>query len=90
MLDPTRPNESQDPPGSSEHERPVARGFGEFSGAYRARWALSHPDMQKRWPPAGRDSESQLRAALAGAQGADEHGRPEAETSSGDTPRRYV
>jgi hypothetical protein len=88
MLDPTRPNESQDPPGSSEHERPVPRGFGEFSGAYRARWALSHPDMQKRWPPSGRDSESQLRAALAGAQGVDE--RPEAETSSGDTPRRHV
>ncbi|HEY5413330.1 MAG TPA: hypothetical protein VIK41_00805 [Gemmatimonadaceae bacterium] len=44
--------------------------------------------MQKRWPPAGRDSESQLRAALAGAQSVDE--RPEAETSSGDTPRRNV
>jgi hypothetical protein len=87
-MDPTRPNESQDPPGSNEHKRPVARGFGEFSGAYRARWALSHPYMQKRWPPAGRDSESPLRAALAGAQGPDE--RPEAETSSGDTPRRYV
>jgi hypothetical protein len=88
MLDTTRPNESQDPPGSSEQERPVARGFGEFSGAYRARWALSHPDMQKRWPPAGRDSESQLRAAVASAQSVDE--RPETETSSGDTPRRYV
>lgn len=87
-MDPTRPNESQDPPGSSELERPAARGFGEFSGAYRARWALSHPDMQKRWPPAGRDSESCLHAALAGAQGVDE--RPDAETSSGDTPRRYV
>jgi hypothetical protein len=88
LVDPTRPNESQDPPGSSEHERPVARGFGEFSGAYRARWALSHPDMQKRWPPAGRDSESQLRGVLAGAQSVDE--RPEAETSSGDTPWRNV
>ena len=88
MLDPTRPNEPLGPTGSGEQERPVARGFGEFSGAYRARWALSHPDMQKRWPPAGRDSESQLRAALAGAQSVDE--RPEAETISGDTPRRNV
>ena len=75
MFDPTRPNEPQDASGSSEHERPVARGFGEFSGAYRARWALSHPDMQRRWP-ADRESESQLRA-LPSASGADQ--RPEAE-----------
>ncbi len=86
MFDPDRSNEPQDPPGSSEHERPVARGFGEFSGAYRARWALSHPDMQRRWP-ADRDSESQLRA-FSGAPGADQ--RPEAETSSGDTLGRHV
>ena len=86
MFDPTRPNGPQDPPGSSEQERPVARGFGEFSGAYRARWALSHPDMQRRWP-ADRDSESQLRT-LAGAPGADQ--RPEAETSSDDTPGPHV
>ena len=86
MFDPTRSNVPQTPPGSSERERPVARGFGEFSGAYRARWALSHPDMQRRWS-AHRDSDPQLRV-VPGALGPDE--RPEAETSSGDTPRRHV
>jgi len=82
MFDPTRSNVPQDAPGSSEHERPAARGFGEFSGAYRARWALSHPDMQRRWP-ADRDSGFHLRV-LPRALGADE--RPEAQTSSGETP----
>ena len=86
MFDPTRSNVPKDPPGSSEHERPAARGFGELSGAYRARWALSHPDMQTRWP-ADRHSESHLRV-LPRALGADE--QPEAETSSGDTPTRHV
>jgi hypothetical protein len=86
MVDSKRSSELQDPPGSSEHERPVTRGFGEFSGAYQARWALSHPDMQRQWP-AGRDTESQLRA-LRGAPGADQP--PQAETSSGDTPERHV
>ena len=85
MFDPTRSNVPHDPPGSSEQERPVARGFGEFSGAYRSRWALSHPDMQRRWP-AARDSGRHLRV-LPRVLGPDE--RPEAETSSGDTPRRY-
>ena len=87
MFDPTRSNVPQDPSGPSEHDRPVARGFGEFSGAYRARWTLSHPDMQTRWPADRGDSASQLRALL-GAPGADQ--RPEAETRSVDTPRRYV
>jgi hypothetical protein len=32
MVDSKRSSELQDPPGSSEHERPVTRGFGEFSG----------------------------------------------------------
>jgi hypothetical protein len=86
MFDPKRSREPQDPPSSGDDARPVARRFGEFSGAYRARWALSHPDMQRRWPT-DRDSESQLRA-LPSALGADQ--RPEAETSSGDTPRRYA
>jgi len=82
MFDPTRSKVPKDPPGSSEHERPVAQGFGEFSGAYRARWALSHPDMQRRWS-ADKDSDFQLRV-LPGVMNADE--RPEAETSSGETP----
>ena len=82
MFDPTRSKVPKAPPGSSEHERPVAQGFGEFSGAYRARWALSHPDMQRRWP-ADRGSEFQLRV-LPEVMDADE--RPEAETSSGETP----
>ena len=82
MFDPTRSKVPKDPPGSSEHERPVAQGFGEFSGAYRARWALSHTDMQRRWS-ADKDSEFQLRV-LPEVMDADE--RPEAETSSGETP----
>ena len=61
MVGPPRSNTSQDPPDPSGHERPVARGFGEFSGAHRARWALSHPDVQRPWP-ADVDSESQRRA----------------------------
>ena len=87
MLDPTRSNEPQDPPGSSKHQPPVAR-FGEFSGSYRARLALSHPDMERRWP-ADSDSESQRRV-FPGASQAPANG-PEAETGSADTPpRRYV
>jgi len=86
MFDPNRSNEPHGRPSSSEHEGSVARGFGEFSGAYRARWTLSHPDMQTRWP-ADRDNESQLRA-LPGAPGGDQ--RPEAETSSGDTSGPHV
>jgi len=35
---------------STEQEPSGPRGFGEFSGAYRARWALSHPDMRRQWP----------------------------------------
>jgi hypothetical protein len=86
MFDPNRSNEPQGQRASSARERPVARGFGEFSGAYRARWTLSHPDMQTRWP-ADKDSASQLRA-LPGAPGADQ--RPEPETSSGDRLGRDV
>jgi len=82
MFDPTRSKVPKDSPGSSEHERPVAQGFGEFSDAYRTRWALSHPDMQRRWP-ADTDSELQLRG-LPEVMNADE--RPEAQTSSGETP----
>jgi len=58
MFGPPRSNTSQDPPDPSG---PLARGFGEFSGAHRARWALSHPDKQRPWP-AAMDSESQRRA----------------------------
>ena len=84
MFDPNRSDEPQGRLASGEHERPVARGFGELSGEYRARWTMSHPDMQTRWP-AARDSAFQLRA-LPGVPSADQ--RPDAETSRGDTPGR--
>ena len=42
-------NEPHEPPASNERERSAPRGFGELSGGYRARWALSHPDMRRQW-----------------------------------------
>ena len=49
MLRPDRSNEPHEPPGSSDQKESGPRGFGELSGGYRARWALSHPDMRREW-----------------------------------------
>jgi hypothetical protein len=42
----TNPHDSAD---STDGREPAPRGFGDMSGGYRARWALSHPDMQTQW-----------------------------------------
>ena len=47
------PNQSNDPPVPSDasgRETPKRGGFGEFSATYRARWAMSHPNMVRQWP----------------------------------------
>jgi hypothetical protein len=73
---------------STEQERVGPRGFGEFSGAYRARWALSHPDMCRQWP-ADRNPPS----ALATGGEATHIARPpvtktpDSDTPASDTPR---
>lgn len=85
MPDPERSDEPRRPREPSEHERPTPRGFGEFSGAYRARWALSHPDMNRQWPA---DQNSEPRpSALPDAEGATE---PGAATVRVESPRRYT
>ena len=51
MLQRDQSNDPHEPPASNERERSAPRGFGELSGGYRARWALSHPDMRRQWRP---------------------------------------
>ena len=44
-----RSNDSPLPPDSSDRKTPKRGGFGEFSALYRARWAMSHPNMRRQW-----------------------------------------
>ncbi|MDF2770585.1 MAG: hypothetical protein K0S86_78 [Geminicoccaceae bacterium] len=53
MSVPDRSNDSPLPPHSSVRNTPKRGGFGEFSALYRARWAMSHPDMRREWPGDG-------------------------------------
>ena len=52
MPVPNRPNDSP-VPSDSNRDTPKRGGFGEFSAMYRARWALSHPNMHRPWPADG-------------------------------------
>lgn len=82
MSAPERSNEPQGPQRSSEHDTPRMGGFGAFSAMYRARWALNHPSMHRRWPG---DNEAQP-PALPGAPDVEPESTPV--TTSGDPLRR--
>ena len=50
MSVPNRSNDSHVPSDSSAHDTPTGGGIGAFAAAYRARWAMSHPNMRRQWP----------------------------------------
>lgn len=82
MDDLEHSNEPRAQPPSNRGGRLAGKGFGELSGGYRARWALSHPDMRGEWRPnANRDAPStdvpgtdDTPDERAGEQGPDEAG----------------
>ena len=53
MPVPNRPNDSPVPSDSSNRETPKRGGFGAFSAMYRARWAMSYPNLHRAWPTDG-------------------------------------
>ena len=50
MSVPDRPIDTHIPQDSSERDTSKRGGFGQFSAMYRARWAMSHPNMRRQWP----------------------------------------
>jgi hypothetical protein len=82
MDDVEHSNEPRTQPTSNPGGQHAGKGFGELSGGYRAKWALSHPDMRSEWrPDAHRDAQStdapdaiDPREERPGEQGPDEAG----------------
>ena len=50
MSVPDRSKDPHVPSDASGPNTPKRGGFGEFSAMYRARWAMSHPNMLRQWP----------------------------------------
>lgn len=85
MSAPERSSEPQEPQRSSEHDMPKPGGFGEFFAVYRARWAMDHPNMRRRWPVTT-DSQSPVMPAGAPALEHDPMPARPAAIRQGDTP----